>query len=60
MATNNSNKYDEDCKKSLVSLRQNGKNLPQLCKKYGVSQSALGKWFRQNSTVEMYDGVVIK
>lgn len=43
MATNNYNKYDEEFKNSLGSLHQNGKTLPQLCKEYGVSSSALGK-----------------
>ncbi len=59
MATNNYNKYDEDFKKSLVSLHQNGKTQSQLCKEYGVSQSALGKWVKQYSTVEIDDGEVL-
>ena len=59
MATNNYSKYDEDLKKSLISLRRNGKTQSQLCKEYGVSQSALGKWVRQYSTVKMDDGDVL-
>lgn len=59
MAANNYHKYDEDFKKSLVSLHQNGKTQAQLCKEYGVSQSALGKWVKQYSTVEMDDGDVL-
>lgn len=59
MATNNYNKYDEDFKKSLVSLYQNGKTQVQLCKEYGVSQSALAKWIRQYSTVQIDDGEVL-
>lgn len=59
MAVNNHTKYDEDFKKSLVSLHQNGKTQAQLCKEYGVSQSALGKWVKQYSTVEMDDGDVL-
>lgn len=59
MATNNYNKYDEDFKKTLVSLYQNGKTHIQLCKEYGVSQSALGKWIRQYSTVQIGDGEVL-
>lgn len=58
MATSNYNKYDEDFKKSLISLYQNGKPQTQLCKKYGIFQSALGKWVKQYSTVEMDDGDV--
>ena len=59
MAANNYNKYDEDFKKSLVSLHQNGKNQTQLCKEYGVSHSALGKWIKQYSTVEIDDGEIL-
>lgn len=51
MATNNLNKYDEDFKQSLVSLHQNGKTQVQLCKDYGLSQSALAKWIKLDSTV---------
>lgn len=43
MAANNYLKYDEEFKKSLVSLYQNGKTQTQLCKEYGVSKSALAK-----------------
>ena len=59
MSKNAPNKYDEDFKKSLVSLYQNGKSQTQLCKEYGVSQSALGKWVKQYSTVEIDDGEVL-
>lgn len=59
MAANNYTKYDEDFKKSLVALHQNGKTQTQLCKEYGVSKSALGKWVKQYSTVEMDDGDVL-
>lgn len=59
MTTNNYNKYDEDLKKSLVSLHQNGKTQAQLCKEYGVSPSALGKRVKQYSTVEIDDGEVL-
>lgn len=53
------NKYDEDFKKSLVSLYQNGKTQSQLCREYGVSKSALSKWIRQYSTVQIEDGQVL-
>ena len=59
MGNNNYTKYDEDFKKSLVSLHQNGKTQSQLCKEYGVSQSALGKWIKQYSTVEVGDGELL-
>lgn len=53
------NKYDEDFKKSLVSLHQNGKSQTQLCMEYGVSKSALNKWIKQYSTVQIDDGEVL-
>ena len=52
-------KYDEDFKKSLVSLYQNGKSQTQLCKEYGVSSSALGRWVKQYSTVQVDNGEVL-
>ena len=57
MATNP--KYDEEFKKSLVSLHQNGKTQTALCKEYGISASALSRWIRQYSAVETEDGEVI-
>ena len=59
MGNNNYTKYDEDFKKFLVSLYQNGKTQSQLCKEYGVSQSALGKWIKQYSTVEVGNGELL-
>lgn len=59
MSTATYHKYDEDFKKSLVALYQNGKSQTQLCKEYGVSQSALGKWVKQYSTVKMEDGDIL-
>lgn len=59
MAAEKKNRYDEDFKKSLVTLYHNGKTQTQLCKEYGVSQSALGKWIKQYSIVEIDDGEVL-
>lgn len=53
------NQYDEDFKKSLVSLYHNGKTQSQLCKEYGVSQTALSRWVKQYSTVETDNGEVL-
>ena len=52
-------KYDEDLKKSLVTLYQSGKTQSQLCREYGVSESALSRWIKQYSTVETEDGEVL-
>ena len=48
--------YDEDFKKSIVALYQNGKTQSQLSKEYGVSLSAIGKWIRLYSEVKTVDG----
>ena len=53
-------KYDEDFKKSLVTLYQNGKTQAQLCREYGVSKSALCKWVKQYATVQTDDGVGLR
>jgi transposase len=52
-------KYEETFKKSLVTLHQNGKSQTQLCKEYGVSQSALGKWIRLYSEVKLDDDTIL-
>lgn len=52
-------KYDEDFKKSLVALYQNGKSQSQLSKEYGISLSAIGKWVRQYSEVKTEDGDIL-
>ena len=51
--------YDEDFKKSIVSLHQNGKTQTQLAKEYEVSLSASGKWIRQYSEVKTVDGDIM-
>ena len=52
-------KYDEDFKKSLVTLYQNGKTQAQLFREYGVSESALCKWVKQYATMQTDDGEVL-
>ena len=53
------NKYSEEFKQSLVTLHHNGKSLRTLCDEYGVSLSALSKWVKQYSTVEVDDGEIL-
>ena len=53
-------RYDEDFKRTLVNLYQSGgKTQVALCKEYGVSMTALGRWIKQYSTVETDDGEVL-
>lgn len=56
MAANNCIKYGGEFKKSPVSLHQNGRTQAQLCREYGVPQSAPGKWARQHAAVETDSG----
>ena len=42
-------RYDEEFKKSLITLHNNGSTQTALFKEYGVSMSALGKWIRMYS-----------
>lgn len=51
--------YDEDFKKSIVTLFQNGKSQSQLSKEYGVSLSAINKWVRLYSTVKTEYGEIL-
>ena len=51
--------YDEDFKKSIVALYQNGKTQSQRSKEYGVSLSAIGKWIRLYSEVKTVDGDIM-
>ena len=53
-------RYDEEFKRTLVTLYQSGgKSQTALCKEYGVSITALGRWIKQYSTVETDDGEVL-
>lgn len=58
MATK-STRYDEEFKKSLVALCNNGKTQTSVCQEYGVSPTTLAKWIRQYSTVETENGEVL-
>lgn len=61
MSTNkHGTRYDEDFKRTIVNLYHNGgKSQAALCKEYGVSQTALTRWIKQYSTVQVDDGEVL-
>jgi len=46
-------RYDEDFKKSIVSLNQNGKSQSELSREYGISLSAIKNWTRYYSEVKI-------
>lgn len=51
-------RYDEDFKKSIVSLHENGRSFNSLSREYGVSVSTIAKWSRMYSTVSTEEGEV--
>jgi len=55
----NGNRYDEDFKKSIVALYQNGKTQSQLCREYGISQNAISKWVKQYTEIKTEDGDIM-
>lgn len=55
----NGTRYDEDFKKSIVALYQNGKSQSQLCREYGISQNAISKWVKQYTEIKTEDGDIM-
>ena len=52
-------KYNDEFKKSLVSMYKNGKSQSQLAREYGVSLSALSRWIKLFSKVKPDDETII-
>ena len=52
-------KYDEDFKRSIVTLYENGKTQSELSREYGISLSAISRWIRLYSTVKTDDGEIL-
>lgn len=52
-------KYDENFKKSIVTLHQNGKTQTQLAKEYGISLTAISRWVKQYSEIKIDDDTVM-
>lgn len=52
-------KYDDEFKKSIVSLYQAGKSQSQISRKYGVSISTITKCIKQFSEVKLDDDSII-
>lgn len=55
----NYRKYDEDFKQSLVNLYSSGKTQSELCREYGVSMSALSKWIKLYTQVQVDEDTVL-
>jgi len=52
-------KYDEEFKKSIVTLHQSGKSQSELSREYGISMSALGKWIKNYSEVKIDEDTIL-
>ena len=46
-------KYTEEFKQSIVSLYESGKSSTQICKEYSMSSSALHKWIKKYTKVQV-------
>lgn len=52
-------KYEEDFKKSIVALHQNGKTQSELSREYGISISTISKWVKLYSQVKIDNDTVM-
>jgi len=52
-------KYDEEFKKSIVSLHGNGKTLSDLSREYGISVSAASKWVKNYAEVKIDEDTIM-
>ena len=61
MSTSNRGcRYDEEFKRTLVNLYNNGgKTQAALCQEYGISSTTLSRWIKLYSTVETDNGEVL-
>ena len=51
--------YDNEFKKSIVTLYQSGKSQSQISKDYGVSLSAISRWIKLYSEVKIDDDTIL-
>jgi len=52
-------KYDEDFKKSIVSLHQSGKSLSELSREYGASVSTMSKWVKTYAKIKLDEDTIM-
>ena len=52
-------KYEEEFKRSIVSLRQNGKTQSELSREYGISMSAISKWIKTYTAIKIDNDTII-
>lgn len=52
----NGNRYNEEFKKTIVSLFNGGKSRGELSQEYNVSKTMIYQWNRLYSDIEVWDG----
>ncbi len=57
--TNKQPQYDENFKKNIVALHQNGKTQTELSREYGISVSAISRWIKLYSEVKVDNDTVM-
>ena len=50
--------YDEELKKTLVSLYENGKKISDLSREYGINESTIRPWIKKYGTIITSTGEV--
>ena len=50
--------YDEDFKKTIVNLYENGKGISELSREYGVGKSTIDGWIKKFKTITTSTGEV--
>ena len=48
--------YDEEFKKTLVQLYENGKRLSELSREYGINESTIRPWIKKYGTITTSTG----
>ena len=57
--TNKQPQYDENFKKNIVAVHQNGKTQTELSREYGISVSAISRWIKLYSEVKVDNDTVM-
>jgi len=50
--------YDEDFKKTVVNLYENGKGISELSREYGVGKSTIDSWIKKFKTITTSTGEI--
>ena len=50
--------YDEEFKKTIVSLYESGKKMADLSREYGISHTNIGNWIKKYGTITTSTGEV--